>query len=641
MFDLFNSEFKRYRLYAYIAGFLILVLAATLSSIKPIMHNELEVLGYIVISGLLAFTLGAIQMYMHKRKSNWAYLVHRPLAIEQIFYSLASAGINCIFIAITAPFLLLFVGLDLLNIDIVEARHYLFVLHLTCIALFFYFVAIYTLLNPSWGTILSISLLYLMLSSDPVSAGQTLLTDIICLLMVVYLAKRSFKINIHSHFTQKREIFVATSAMHVALMIALMISQAFLYHFPLMIVDKHPDSYEKEQLQDYFAIIWELDGQELVDYVVDENNYPTKAQLIKQMKLAKGDHVRADFKAPPALGQIFHQDKSYALNDDANNTRWLFSHKHQIFIGKHQRTNSVIGYLTKQDFLPKGSDLSQLTNKDKFQQVPAVIADQFIRTANTIYIVDFDDKYIEIKHQLAEDEYYTNNIQWPREITSVALVSNTALYLFDAKSFSEANESTEPLVVINHPRPLDNETRFIAFYDVIDGYVFNYYSSDYYGFDRPGTSLIYVKHDGTTTFLGEKSFKGYRPIPDVVHHQEYWMSPLVFRSTFYYLEGLYKHKNDPRHMSLSEVYSMQYSSQIYQAIAATTLLTLLLTWWLGNKIQLSKGRKFYWLFIVTLFGVPGFLSFLLLNRWKEAFKQSQQPIKEAEVIIQQTNSISH
>jgi len=629
MFDLFYSEIKRFQNYALTIAILALALLCYLSSIEPFIAKGTEVDAYTLLTIIGSLAFAVTQMLLHKRKNHWAYLVHRPISTTNIHTALTGAGCLLIIVSFIIPVVLTLVGLDIFNIALLEARHYLFAVHLLLAALFAYYVGVYAILNPTWGALLTIALLYYILPAfDVKSASLALSIDIGFLLAAYYLSKQSFKGNLAKHFTKKRDLFLATAIMHFAVLGLLFMSQMFFYHLPLVLVDSHPDSYSQEQLKGYYASLWSMDKSELTEFIVDESLYPDKKTLVKQIELASEGHIRAGFDRPETLGQIFHYDKSYAFTDKKNKTRWTFSHQEQLFVGQHISNKSIMGYFDTKQFYDANVSLKQIEQDHRFKSVPEIIQNKFIQTEKTVYVVDFSEQYIEIKHQLAEDEYYTRALQVVEESPSIALLTNKSIYLFDRQTFDQENSYEEPDMVIEHYRQIDNQ-KFISLYSVIDGYIVHYYSSAYFGFGKPGTGLVYAKFDGSRTFLGEQSFLKYRPNPNFIDYQYEWMSPIFAGVITQYLTNQLKDIKDPQYKSFKEIALLPYPGDVYYYALACMLFSMLLTCFIAQKIKLPRSRQVFWLLMIVIFSLPGLVSFLLLNRWK-AIVFSKRPARNEE-----------
>ncbi len=622
MYDLFLSEFKRFRYYALAASAALFGFLIYFDGAKPIMANVVEhVIGYVGFAILLSLALSITQMVLHKRKGHWAFLVHRPLPEKSIFFAIAGAGAALVLITVATPVLLVLIMNDLKSVDLVESRHYLFIVHVSLVALFCYFLGLFTVLNPSWSAFLTIGLLFFVMVSDPISASSNLAIDAVCVILVAYLAMRSFKVNLSLHFERKRDIFLTTMASNITIIALLYVSQMLFYHLPLFVIGEHPDSYKKEQLAGYYAQLWQLDNEELIELVVDEQLYPEKETLKQQMELAPRYFVRAQYRALPERGQIFHQDKSYALEDRQNSTRWLFSHSEMMFIGKHLRTGETQGYIGPNGFYNADVNLQTITSVDRFTAIPVVERDHIIRTHNTLYTVDFEKQYIEVKHKLNDGEYYFDNMQTAANVPSVAYVTNLAVYIFDKADFNLANAYSEPDMVIEHYR-MPSNLHFIHVYELVEGYLLSYHSSDYFGFDKPGIGLVYAKHDGEHIKLGETEFsRGYRPLPNLISHQSYWMSPIAFTLGFKTLESLSKSELSPDTVTFGQRLSFEYPSSVYIMALLTWFVCAVLTFILGKKQRHSVTKLIFWQGIIAVFSLGGFVSFLLMHRWRELVRK--------------------
>ena len=616
MFDLMVSEFKRFRLYAYACGALVFALLAYYASSQPFMANGTEVIGLNLFVVLASLGFGLTQMQLHKRKNNWAYLMHRPIGEHKLFQALALTGAGLMVIALIVPLFLNIVVNALLYADPLEARHWLFLAHMLLTALFCYFVGVFTILNPSWGAILSISLVFFVMANIPTSAGGILAIDATLVLLLGYLSKQSFKVNLNKHFERKRDLFLTTLVMHQTLAFLLFMSQAVFYHLPLLLVGEHPDSYSQEQLDGYFAQLWKLDNQERVELIVDEALFPDKATLKEQMALAKSETIGMNFEALPTRGQLFHQDTRYALEDKASKTRWLFSHNEMLFIGTHTKSKKQMGYLGPNQFFSAETRLDEIKQVDRFQQVPEIIENKFVRTYDTIYVIDFKERYIDIKHQVADGEYYYRSLANASELDVIAAISNKAVYLFNARNFQQDTSYAEADTVIPHHRDIP-ELYYLRFYELIDGYVISYESKAYYGAEQPGAAMVYAKFDGSHILLGEKRFKQYRPIPSAVSLQEYWTVPLSFAIGMRWLDNQLKSDLDPNKQTFEDLVSIELEPIIHQLALVTWLFCAILTWVLGKKQSLPKDRQLFWQGMIIVFGLAGFLSFLLLHRWRD------------------------
>jgi hypothetical protein len=489
MFDLFKNEFKRFQLPALIIMFVHLAVWGFIYTQKPILQNNViqsSILNlFMILSGLL---FGVMQIFLHRRKNNWAYLMHRPLSAANIHKSLIGAGSLLLIIAVVLPFALVLVSLDLFSTEPVELRHYLFILHMTAITLSCYLLGTYTVLSPNKAAFLTIGIVLFMTSSNHSSAGSTLETDLVVTLILFVLSRLSFKANLSQPFTKKTEIFLAALVLQPALAFIVTFSQVLYYHAPMMLLEIHPDQATKEQSAGYFNTLWLMENDEAVEMILENSEqskhdeiYASKEyreQLVSQVKLATSDMINGGASSSPVRGELFHKDKSYALNDNANNKQWIFSHTKMVFEGRDTKTGKLVGYLSLAGFLDEDA---VLTDAVRFKAIPRLSSNQYVQTKDTVYGVDFDEQLMEIKHQLNKGEIYQSNIMFRSETSVVILLSEKMMYFFEPAEFAEDNIYTEPSHAVTHPLPLGDDVT-IRYTALIDGYLVEYRSSQVFRF---------------------------------------------------------------------------------------------------------------------------------------------------------------
>ena len=621
MFDLFKYELQRFGRYALITFFGYLAILGYLITQKPLLdHTQMQEMIIVMVAVLGGLIFGALQMWLHKRKSYWTYLVHRPLSPQRIYHGLAGAGALLAVAVASLPFLFATFTVDIFDRELVESRHYLYSLHIAAIALFSYLLGTYTVLNPSWGALLSIGSLFFMLMTVPTSASATLLVDAAYVACMYYLSIQSFKVNLTTHFTKKRQLFLAAILMQPGLSLLILLSQAVYYHIPLTIAGTHPDRYEKEQLDGYLSQSWKWAPEEMIREVLSTNNNGLSQHqidaLAKQVELVKSRSTSIEPLPSQVFGQIINKDADYAIADKTNKTTWLFSHREQVLIGRDIYSREIKGAIGKNGFITGAGAISNLTQEDRFEQIPWLTSDRFIQTRTTLYIVDFSGQFLEIKHQLQDpDEYYTNEVQVDADNNLAILTSNKGLYVFDLAAINELNSYSEPYLFVNYHRDL-YDARYVRYFVLVDGLLFKYADRDYFGFDQPGIGLVYAKNDGTTEILGERAFNAARPLPVFVNDQQYWQSP-IFMDIFYnYARSQYYPHLPNRYTTMENISERNHKPMsVYYAWGAT-LISIALALYIGVRIRLPRSTLILWAIFVGICSVPGLLSFMLLNRWR-------------------------
>ena len=614
MFDLFKNELHHFKKIAFIFGLVLTVCWAYASTSIPLTEMKtMKTFSVYLIVITASFIFGATQMYLHRRKAQWTCLVHRPIATNNIHLSLLGAGVLLLMTAIILPLIIVTLGYDATTNMVIEGRYYLWILHLLLVTISSYFIGTYVILSPHKAAILSFSWIILITSSRDIISSDVLIgLDVLTLCITFFLSRISFKVDLTTQFSDKRLVLFSALVLQPWFTAIIILMQVTYYHFPLMLIDKHPDQYPQGQHAGYYSEVWRLKAPQLAEKFIDDA-HPQKEQLVKRLEKAEIERLRTRFTPQQLIGQIQHQDKQFALNDSANKTQWVFSHRKGVLVGHHLITDEPVGFVGAQGFLAADALISE---QDRFGGVPSVLFNKFIQTNDTIYVVDFSQREIEIKHQLTNGEQYQSNVAPQQSGDYYLVISDKSLYAFDYGRFDEANEYTHPAYVIEHPYPY-NPTLTILYTDLIDGYLLHYQSRILHGYKKPGYGLLYVKHDGSSELLATHSFKGYRPIPSWISTQDYWISPIVVGLGYRYLESLTRPSYKDSFMSIDEVFEA-YPPQTYYLILFAAIFSSLITLLLARKIKLSTSNTLMWCILNLICALPGLLAFFFMTNWREA-----------------------
>lgn len=632
MLTLLKIELKRFQKYALLLALAQVILWAYLQRQTSIIDISGIINGNLSTYAILASLLFAItQFALHKRKNHWTYLVHRPLPINQIFLAIAGAGAICIVIALSIPMFMSYVTLSLIGNETVEMRHYLYVLHITLVALTAYFIGAFTVLNASWGAILLITVFTAMLTTKPNSVALILISNLVYLVITFYLAISSFQVNLNKHFTKKRQIIIAAIFMQPIAAMLLMMTQ-LTYHLPLMATGSHPDKYDYSNgnYNNYYAALWHWDEQDLIENVVDETVYPDKTLLLNQIDYAEQYRVRMKLIPEQVKGQLPHQDKSKGLFDNTNKVYWQFSHGQSLYIGRDKYTKDVVGYLGKQGFFESLSEAKQ-TEGNIFDSVPIALYDNFIQTKQALFVVDFSGQFVELKYEVDDtEEYFIRPLVLDRTIDTALLVTNKGLHFFNSQLIQEENTYTESDLMVPYQQDLYLKDD-ILIYRLVDGYLLKFASRNFYGFEKPGVSLVHANHDGTVMTLGEKTFDHYRPLPLIVSDQDYWQSPIVVNVLFGTLNSFYELSQPNEYTTLWNFAERTYSPTTYYYAIIAAIMSALLCLFIARRIELDKSLTIFWVTFCLVASVPGLFSFLLLNRWRHSVFKRKRNTEKARI----------
>jgi hypothetical protein len=617
MLALFKAELKRYALVALIAMMVISTLLAFYNGEYPLLENARN-FGYysMFIPVLFALTFGVVQMVLTKRKSHWAYLMHRPLSSQRIHGAIFGAGALMLMFVLILPLTCVIVAYDIGTNEVVELRHYLFILHVVMVTLSSYFLGGYVTLNPNRGAILSFALLTVMFTSTPIPASLSLISDVLITFTMYYLCARSFKVNLPQHFTSKRDIVLAALVIHCAVLFVVNIAQLLHYELPLFFIDEHPSGYSTAELvaKNDFSALRNMDTAGQIEHIMGPDDSADKQMLLQQAGQLELDYIWVNVRAVPIMqrGQLMNMGRFHGMDDAFNNAYWSFSHKRMVLVGKYKNSGENAGYLGPNGFVQPNTELRE---NDRFKVVPTYERDQFIVADDKLYLVDFEAKQLTLKYQLPKGERFVNRVHFDPKGNIAAVRSEKSLYLFDLDELMAHNTSVVANVVVPHPRQI-RQQRSLGYYVLPDGYLIEYYDSSYFGFNRTGISLVLAKYDGTSSVLAEKEFANWGAQPPLIKHERVWVSPIISAIVFSHMQS-YFYPHQPDQYLTTENYAERiFPTSVYIMSVIMAIFSALTTWWLSRRLNMKPATARLWIVMNLIMGFSGLLTFFLMNRWR-------------------------
>ncbi len=610
MYDIFKSEFLRYRKWALLLMTLHLAGAwfahvsgwLHLGQNSPVFGSEWMAA---IVGGLL---FGLLQIGLHKRPSSWAYLIHRPLSGSRIFLGMFLAAAAIVGLSLVVPSLIIITLMDVLTEHVVDVRHYLFPLHILGIALATYLVGAYTQLYPNRAVVISIALLsFVVIYSVYTTPLSTFVPLVVVNCWLFYLCQKAFKPDLSQHFVRPLTILLAAVPLQLAFAFLLIFIQVPLYHLPLFAAGKHPD--KQVQADTYEAFRYDEDEQKQAVYFLEKIGGERAQELIRAAQLGQTGtigYVGADGSFPKRHGMLV-QDEPYRFFSPDQSTVWAFSHDHMLYKGYAPASGNSVGWIGKNGFSLKQEEA------EKFLQVPAIYRGRFVVTKDAVRRINFDDQLVELVFTLSNDETLTGGVTVNEQYAAVA--TDQRLYLFDSAGFQREEVEMQPEFVLEHPdalRPLG----WIFSVNLIDGYLLTYIREPDYMPYAVATRTYYAKFDGTVELIGDYQFsKSKHPL--VVYFNQFINSPVMaFAHSLFYQVAAPGQKT-----WAADVAERPIPRVIWIIAGALSLLSTLLVVLLARRLRLEAKRCWVWATMTLLVGVPGLLSFLVLNNWREIIRR--------------------
>jgi hypothetical protein len=606
MFELGKSEYIRYQKWAVLIALILLAAFGFISKMKPLLeasNAQSAIVNLAFLSG--SFLFGVLQMALYKRTNHWTYLIHRPISPSKIYLGLCGAGLTLISIALGLPWLLSMLSLDIFTPTVVESRHYLHVVFLLLTCFVAYLVGSLVVLNASYGAITLIMMLALAITPIAKNNFVQFFPVVVMVIGLIYLNIKSFKPDLSRHLTAPLSIILMAIPMSFAglFLLTMGITLTF-YHVPKFIAGTHPDNNPVENTHRY---TWSYDSADIPEYILAQTDSPLAEYIIQQTKLANVGWIDGDMWTFPRQGQLYVDDYQYSFQHKKTGSVWQFSHSDMLLIGTNKLTGQPLGILGMNGFK---NSLSDVEPQDRFVEVPFLMGENQLMTRKVIYQVNFNEKTLGKKFTPPEGEYFINLPRAHDNYVSVA--TNKNIFLFDPRAYSDEYQSAEPDYALAHP--VSTKTRSqIRTFQLADGYVFAYFGSKHFGFDRPGAQVFYVKLDGTVEYVGGREFTKFTH-PNWIRHALYMFSPILWSAQnmmFNYIEP------DQRTMlSLSEIRELNFPKDVNVVAIILHIISVFGALVMSRRHRLRPAQVATWVSLCAFFSLPALAACILLNPFK-------------------------
>ncbi len=606
MFDLFINELKRYRKVA-ILGFLAhMIVWAVMTKIFPALApHTIKFLVLVGLAVLAGTALGVVANSLIRRKNHWTYLVHRPISTGNIHLAISGAHVMALILVVALPIFLIFGFYDVFTTSVVDARYYWTVVHLTCIALTGYFLGSYGVFSPAKASFAALWLMFYVTHETPLPLEIELSVDLFFVISSFALSRYCFKVNPEN--VRQTSVFTVASvlALQPALLIVLLMIQGTLYHTGLAIFSTHPSkNFELNSYQNFRS----KDLPDAFGQLLEQSTNPKATTIAQELALSKYNFTRKHTFNAPTRQQLFFKEKPqrYAMVDETNNRLWVFSHKDMVFVGRNSQADTIEKYIGANGFFNPEKTVKA---SDKFTQVPAILSNKFIQSADTIYTIDFEHEKVVTKFELPANEVFVKNMK--TMFDKVVIQSNKATYFFDTIDFNLSSKTIVPEHVIQHPNDLMRYEQ-VVISEVMSGYILGYFDNHYFGYNQPGASVIFADRDEKS---GEPLVEYAFTEPHVampITYQSWLLSPIVM-NVFAGIFTSNLHVQGEPYAPYQFFWQRDIPSSVQTLAICLLLASALLSFIVARHFQLSSKQQTLWAILGLTCGIPGLLALMLLN----------------------------
>ena len=607
MFELYKSECLRLRK----AALLCFILLLTIYYMAPkvgfwdILHRNM---GFLLTAGCVGATLvfGIIHGLLWRKKNFWVFLIHRPLSPRNIYFSLLASGVTMILATISLSLLIMLLAYEGLTEKVVDTRHYLFTLYISLLGCACYMVGTLTVLHRSKFVILTFYVLLITFFPQPINSVAQYAPLLLLLIALFLVNLQSFKPDLKQPIRSPLGTALVATGTSYGLVVGLIMATLVLYHLPLTIMGQHPDMDPKVGTMKY---MWKDNFKNGIGYVLEDSEHPNAEHYARQASLSKRQNLPIQQWQPPRRNQLHRFDNSDALYDPNTGDVWKFSHDEMLLIGIDQLTQQPIGVIGINGLI---TDVNEITDADRFPDVPHLSGGQFLSIESALYVVDFDTQSLIVKHQPQADEHYTSSL-WVGSNFAV-ISTNKQLLMFDTRTLVDDFSELEVDHQFVYPASVSNADYAYGM-SVADGYVLLFFGDNYFGFDKPGAEVFVTRLDGSTERLGGREFTVHDH-PGWIRHFNFMVAPFIFVT-----EELLMHTVDPydsRFLSAEQLKSQTYPTYIYSIALFIQLISVAAIWFLLNRAQRKNNVRWTWMGLGMVLGLPALLSYLLLEPIKQS-----------------------
>jgi|GEM_PF-4611554 len=557
------------------------------------------------------FLLGITQIKKYTKPNQWAYYINRPISPKTIYLALFLAAMTAIVMVIVIPFFIVTLLLDSLNKEIIDLRHYHQLFYILGVTLSFYLLACYTTLSQTTSSFLLIMVILLPIIS--INMGGSVYWLLFGVISVLFIMVNSIiKVLLNGQPNGVLNRLITTIAYQYSLYFIITALFFMLSEVVLDISYKKRDQSQEQTFNSnrYRDIIFFNKQDTLITGLYTENNQ--HQDLIEEIKLGQTDRIRKRIWFQPTQQQLpFMDENKTIINDSDNQVAWQFSHDLMLFVGKNTNSRKVIGYLgPDKSFL----DVDDINNNQVFASVPWVswVSKNQIVVKNKIYQYQYSQQSFRLLFSASDDEFLLNILQSQGSIKTI--ISNKNIYVFDSIDYDNDIIPLQEQLVI----PLSddyNNLWDVQVTEVIDRFII---------------SFLYGKSTRHDIYNAEQLVYEFTLSGDLIllNKRKLEHSPsMLIKDLGYLLSPVWKLALDyfPLHPSRDRYLEQRPQVKKLPQSTITTLILLAIfyasfSYILSKNRNLTTSRKLIWVALNTITGLPGILSFILLNPKKNTLE---------------------
>jgi len=600
MKDLYFSELRRFRLLALVVAVANLLLLMFFNRLEDLLQSGTLHGVFLFIYILIGLGLAIMQVGAYRKPSQWAWLIHRPLATSRIFTAMALSALTVLGVVIALPLLLVLVGTDINSTRVVDVRHYFYIVHLLAFAMMAWMAGAHACVSRSRFAI-AVLFAPLLLALHMVSVFALLIPVGLALAWLTWITLKSFRANREAPIRGTGTLLLSALPLQIGLFLLCIVVVRFVLVSGGILVGTDPLNtdyppkgglIETERSEPFEEIAWGL----------AESDDPRAESWQTQMPLLEPLRFGPWLKRFPVRHQFSSLNLPGGWYEKEHETAWTFSHDRMLFLGRNPESGAAKGVFGRDG---AGDDTP-------FEHVPVVAEHGDLLTRNALYGIDADTQEMVLRYRLRDDETFTGLPQ--REFGRIMLLTNQRLIVL--REDLRAAASTPPLLAdwdIELPRgPQHLQSVTVA--ELMNGWLTSFVYGNgmrQIGFSQfsevvpPWQQVQFIDAGGEAEVVAAREIKADFP---VVQRTYWWLSPLLETLTSVPEATLDKGLTWPMRVT-----PLPQAAGLWIAAVLMLLLATGLGWWWTRNTPMSKTRRRVWLASCIVLGMPAFLSLALLE----------------------------
>ena len=587
MRELWLAELLRFRTWALAAAVAHLaVLGFFARLVDPLQQPDFVhaiVAGVYFVVGLL---LGLYQMGSYRRPNAWLNLLHRPLPPGRIVAALSLAAGALLCLAVLLPLALLVLGQWAWTARVVDLRHAALPLAAGLIATGGYLAGATAMLSTRKVAVFALVPPALWFASQA-SGVWALVVQVLVLAWLAAWLRVVFKPDLSA--PPRNVVGQVLAAVPLALGAYVLLVMASLgYQLGWMVLGEHP--LNGTPPAGGYVEASRAEAGELMLAGLANSEHAQAPLWRQQVPLSNLASVAPEFTAFP-LAHALTNPVLAEFDDAANRRRYTYSHDAGRFLGVNPVNREREGVLGVGE------------SHQPFPSPPLLIGDGLMATAHALYRYDGDRQQIDVVLELPANE--TQAAAPVKAGESVVVLSDQALYLYDARAFRDGATALAP----RQRLPLSLQGARLSRIDLmelLDGELVSV-TVGRDSIDGPGEAWQAVWHWPTTGQPQEVARRSLAPdFPLLLRHYEWWVSPVLRRARLA-LVHLFGNANP-----LQAGDSGHRPAASWLAAGLAALIAVIGSWAWGRRQVLGRGARVTWMLVSLLIGLPGLLAQWLL-----------------------------